>query len=236
MLTRTSVVWADRIVADEQLPRAAVVELADRVRILDRQPSRDLPGPALRGSRFGHAVAGSFATVALVGSEPAGRPPVTHPAARRCERARRTAPARRRRTCRRLRRPVRSTCRRSRRARSRRSAAECRRSARRRVGAVRRHRHRVAPRRRLDDAGGRPIRGTATGRRRRPLVDAPARRRSPPTVVAGSTGGCSRPTPIDDAIAAEVGFRADRDSAADAPAAARRRAVRGRDAVVPCRA
>ena len=61
----------------EQLPRTAMVELAHRVGVLDRQPSSDLAGPALRRSRLCHPVTRSFATVALMGSEPAGGPPAT---------------------------------------------------------------------------------------------------------------------------------------------------------------
>ena len=54
-----------------------MVELANRVGILDRQPSSDLAGPSLRRSRLCHPVTRSFATVALMGSDPAGGPPAT---------------------------------------------------------------------------------------------------------------------------------------------------------------
>jgi mycothiol synthase len=61
----------------EQLPRAAMVELAHGVGVFERQPPGYLACSALRRSRFRHRVARSFATVALMGSEPAAEPPAT---------------------------------------------------------------------------------------------------------------------------------------------------------------
>ncbi len=77
MLTRTSVVWADRIVATSNSHglRWSSSQTASGYSI--GQASGDFAGPTLRSSRLGHPVTRSFATVALMGSEPAGGPPAT---------------------------------------------------------------------------------------------------------------------------------------------------------------
>ena len=56
MLTRTSVVCADRIVAASSSNALRVVELAFGVRVFLGQPARDLDRAAFRRARLCHAV------------------------------------------------------------------------------------------------------------------------------------------------------------------------------------